>query len=299
MIPPSSSFSKESEAPLYPVGRRLSVCVAVRPGEKAIAERCLDGILNQVDPIGTEVVLATDLRTEDIADHIEGIFAAAKVSHRLGVLRTPNRAPSRNALFQACIAASRGSFLAFVHPQDEWRPGRLARLEPLLAHHDFLLSTEIPLQAAAADPLRAFLEGSRGVRSSALYRRSLLEELEGYPSHRGLLQSANPEYELWLKALLFLKTLGQPSGKTQARASKPRFQLLPNVDVESREADDPLTAGGQIPFPFGPEVEAEVKRLLQKWGAVRENWTVLKLLGSRSIPPRYWGTLVRRWTRKD
>jgi hypothetical protein len=252
----------------------------------------VEAILSQADPIGTEILIADfSLPREGIADHLESIFSEAKARGRISFLRLRDassrgrRVRSRAQAVASAIDATRGTFLAFVHPADLWRTGRLARLEPLLSRHDFILSSSDPIAASASDPLRVLLTQRCGIRSSGVYRRTLLDQL-GKP----LPCAETADYEVWLRAILALTEKNR----------RQRFILISNAGGEIDSAEDATLGGlfggpGKPPFPFGPELEQELHRAFRKLGRAQESLSLLRLAGEKKLPPRYWGTILRRW----
>lgn len=257
---------------------RLSILVPGQ-GARARLERCVQSLVRQnVDPIGTEVIVAAPESAQDLLDYFRSAFPEAFFERRLRVIEARGRAAdSRLGLWRAAAEAAEGAFLALVDPRDRWRPGALQLLGPHLYGNDLVLGAEdeTPAQGAGADWVRALLERNFAAPSSGLIRRTLWERvLESAP------EAASPlwaeEYSLWLSALLELQRHGH----------RERFAVLPQRGpVEPRSDDtgqDPWLSALPVPWQ---KIETRVAR-------ARETASALRL--ARRLPLRYWPSLGRR-----
>jgi glycosyltransferase involved in cell wall biosynthesis len=250
-------------APMY----RLSVIIPTF-NSKGPAERAIMSVLSQSDPIGTEIIVADDGSRDGTPDYLEEVFAHKIAQRRLLIERftrtgDPGRTRNRG------VERSRGTFLAFLDPRDSWRLGRLEWLEPLLKRHDLILATDEPLRESS-DWIRAFLTTNWAITSSAVIRRTLFDEVGGFPE--GYFGAPFPkrlpgldDYEFWLRCLITLMRKDQ----------RDRFILMPNQHVTI----DPLRSMDLTP------IHAKIKLL-------REALTLVHI--ARSLPPRYWITLAQR-----
>src|SRR3989338_1014006 len=96
-------------------------------------------ILEQADPIGTEVLVIDASVRGNLGDVLSIEFSKGFGSHKFQVIRLP-KASSPGTLRNAGAAKAQGTFLSFLEPKDWWNPGFLAWLEPLLSKHDLILS---------------------------------------------------------------------------------------------------------------------------------------------------------------
>lgn len=109
------------------------------------------------------------------------------------------------------IAQSRGAWLAFLDSDDEWLPEKLTTQLALMHTLQCLASSTnatrlVPGQGMAGTLLafdqprltfERLLRGNLVVCSSALFHRSLLPFVGGFPEHKSLV--AAEDYALWLK----------------------------------------------------------------------------------------------------
>lgn len=212
---------------------------------------------------------------DSTVESLRSQFGPDIAAHRLRILEGDSTGDP-GALRNRGVAASRGAFIAFLNPEDWWKPGRLKTLEPQLHGHDLLLATDsgsYETLSGSSDWLKAFLWGNPAVLSSAVIRRTLFDELGGFPEGyyaRGVPGKlpGREDYELWLKALTHLKITGR----------KDRFLMVRNdhVVTERDTASNPL-----LPV-----------QVMKKVDLFREVVTLARI--APSLPRMYWGTLARR-----
>ena len=162
---------------ILPLTPALGLTGIVGPSRKALVERAVDSIVNQEDPLGSEVVLVNGTQSHAITDHIESIFSDARIQGRLRVLRL-RTTPSVGHAYNEGAASATGATLAFVHPENTWKPGRLQALDPQLKRHDLILETThtgageiLDLTSnAAADRLLTLLSENWAVPGSGVIR---------------------------------------------------------------------------------------------------------------------------------
>ena len=234
------------------------------PGARARAERCVQSILEQPDPIGTEVVVVDDAGPAGVADHLETVFASWIVRGRLRLVRSPIRLLEAGPAWNQGVAAASGATLAFVDAHDWWRPGRLAALEPWLKRHDLVVASDTGSAEISSDWIRSFLGGNVAVPSSGVVRRALFDEVGGFSERR----TGQPEYEFWIRCLLKLTQTDR----------RDRFGLMRNDHV-LREAKS------ELPVPVVGEVARRVDLL-------KEAVTLLNV--TPRLPARYWMTVAKR-----
>lgn len=260
--------SDNSIAVLVPV-HRLSVVIPVlgpspidRTPERGLAERAIQSVLDQADPVGTEVIAIAE---GDGADLLREAFRDRPA--RLEIIQVPQSSPipgiggDRFRLANLGAARSRGSFLAFLDPRDTWLPGRLTELEPHLKSHDLIVSTD-QHPGESSDWVRAFLRENWATPSSIVIRRALFETVGGFPEVYG-----EAEYELILKSVTAL----------QQADNRERFHVLHGA---SRQIQN-----GQREGLFPPPIENSLNKL-------RSAATLVAMVPK--VPARYWGTLVKR-----
>jgi glycosyltransferase involved in cell wall biosynthesis len=251
---------------MLPALNRLSVIIPTF-NRKALTERAVRSVLEQEDPIGTEVIVADDGSRDGTVDSLSEVFQDAVRAKRL-LIESFERSGDPGTTRNRGVARSQGTYLAFLDSDDYWKPGRLKWLLPLLSQHDLILATDAKL-GESADWVRTFLATNWAITSSAVIRRTLFEEVGGFPE--GYFGAPMPkrlpgfeDYELWLRCLMQL-------ARTDRRA---RFCLTPNLHVVSEPQ-----AGGS-------------GRMRLKMQMLREAVTLLHV--SRKLPPRYWSTVAHR-----
>ena len=259
-------MSLEHSKALVPSVCRLSVIIPTF-NRRALTERAVASVLSQTDPIGIELIIADDGSRDGTADHIENIFSDAIAQKKLSVLRCA-RTGDPGATRNRGVAVSRGSFLAFLDSDDWWKPGRLLWLEPYLKKCDLLLATDAHV-GESADWLMTFIESNWAITSSAVLRRTLFDEVGGFPE--GYFGKPLPkripgfeDYELWLKCLACLLK----------NDLKDHFKFLKNEHV----ASDPEPKGAG--------------RMRLKMRMLREAATLTRILPS--LPPHYWPQTAKR-----
>ncbi|MCC7440397.1 MAG: glycosyltransferase [Bdellovibrionales bacterium] len=180
--------------------RRYDVPFPELHSRRAQAERSLSQLLlalESSDPIGTEVILASD-DDEAAALHVESVFANAISAQRLRVLRLERSRDPAVTRNQA-VALARGHYLAFVDLGDWWHAERLRELEPHLGRARLIVDAR-DHAGQSSDWLRTFLSGNWSVPSSVVVQRSLFEEIGGFPERT----LGSEQYEFLLRALLRL-----------------------------------------------------------------------------------------------
>lgn len=244
---------------LQPKTYRLSVIVSAPSmptlNRRALAERAVQSVLDQADPIGTEVVYVDDGSRELIGEHLESVFGEVRSSGKLTIVRD-GRIVDAGKLRNIGIQHAQGAALAFLSTDDYWRPGRLAALEPWLSRHDLILSVERPVPESS-DWVQTLLEDNYVARSSGVIRRSLLEEVGGFPERMAGLE----EYEFWIRCLV----------KLSESERRERFVLLHNEHIVSEPS--PLAA-------------TPVAGMLDRVQRVREMLTLVHV--APRLPRRYW-----------
>ncbi len=261
--------------------QRLSVIIPVlgptpwdQVPERGLAERAVASVLSQPDPVGTEVILVVEASA---GDSLREAFRdeLTQPGTRLELITPSPEGPAgdRARLWNIGAARSRGSFLAFLDPRDQWKPNRLTLLEPWLKKHDLLTSSQTAPHSSS-DWVRAFLTENWATPSSLVVRRSVFESVGGFPEgYTGLpLPRRLPgevEYEFLLRALTFLL-------KSDNRE---RFDVMTEETV----------AIGERPAGFPAPIENRFSRL-------REAVTLLSV--APKLPPRYWSAVVRKLLRR-
>lgn len=251
---------------------RLSVVIH-SSNRRTLVERAVRCVLDQEDPVGTEVVVADDGSFDGTADHLESIFSDEVRSGRVKVERLSRCSdPAQNRNRGA--ERAQGAFLAFLDPEYRWLPGRLAAIAPALRRAELVLSVK-GFSSETSDWLRAFLQANPALTSTAVVRRALFEEAGRFPEgYTGAFLPrrvpGQAEYELWLRCLLRLRARGD------ARLGK--FKVL----AESHVSYDPIYPPVKLPF------SDRVERL-------RESLSLARLV--REVPPSYWLELAKRLRR--
>jgi len=245
---------------------RLSVIIPTH-NRRALTERAVQSVLDQVDPIGTEIIVADDGSRDGTPDHLETIFSQAILQNRLRVLKL-DRSGDPGTTRNRGATDARGSFLAFLDSDDWWKPGRLQWLEPHLSKHDLILGTDSTM-GESSDWIRTFLTSNLAITSTAVIRRTLFDEAGGFPEgyFGAPLPKRTPgfeDYELWLKCLVILTKSSR----------KDRFELIRNQHVVVEPQ---------------PEGAGRMKLRLQM---MREAVTLMHI--APSLPSRYWPVLARR-----
>ncbi|MBY0471701.1 glycosyltransferase family 2 protein [bacterium] len=222
---------------------------------KALAEKTVHSLLEQTDPIGTEIVI-TDGST-NVSDHLSSVFSEAVSQQRLQLVPI-RRLTDPGAMWNQGAKNSRGAYLNFVDVGTSWKPGYLTWLEPLLKRHDLILSSHSPL-GESTDWVRAFMSHNWLLKGSMVLRRSLFEQA-GEFSENGLGLISNSEYELCLKCL--------------SATTSDRMALTTNSYLEQPQS--PLQL---------PELPAKLKDIKD----------VISLLhATPGLARRYWPALLRR-----
>lgn len=251
---------------------------------RGLAERAIQSVLRQPDPVGTEVLVAIDGepdRDQGMSDYLKSVFFSELRSGRLSLVHLP-RSGDPAYLRNRAVPRAKGSFLAFMDLSDRWRPERLNRLDPLLKKYDLILSTR-QHPGHSSDWFRTFLFENWAVPGSTVIRRELFERVGGYPEG----YSAAPlprrvpgadEYEFWLKCLARLMEDHQ----------RERFRLLEDHSIES-EADEfdrmSQGAGAGDPMKMLASIQDRVS-------GFRELVSLARL--TPKLPRRYWGDVIRR-----
>lgn len=251
-----------------PIGRAAPPAILAQ--YRAQAERTLHSVLEQSDPIGTEILLIEGSSSTQISDHISSVFSDAVSSGKLRILRFDRTFEAGKLINQGGVS-SQGSFLAFIKPGDTWKPGRLSALEPLLPKHDLIVATNED-RGESTDWIRAFITENRGVPSSTVIRRTLFDEIGGFPETIARIE----DYALWLKAVAHLSKSGD----------KDRFLLMSSEHIQAESQSFGLPPGS--PLASVPALHS----LLCKVQKVRESLTLVT--SAKNIPSRYWGTIAKR-----
>ncbi len=247
---------------------RLSVIIPTS-NRRGMAERACRSVLEQDDPIGTEVIVADDGSRDETVTYLSDVFRDEILKDRFRVMaldRTGDLAKARNL----AAASSRGTYLAFLEDLHFWRPVRLRSLEPLLKGHDLIVATREP-ELDSSDWIRSFLSQNLLVESSIVVRRTHFEEVGGFPEGYGGLPlpkriPGDESYEFALKCLVRLIDSGQ----------KDRFILSP---------------GDQIALER-PPLPAPIEKIEEKVQSLREVVSLVKL--TRTLPKRYWIEVAKR-----
>ena len=212
---------------------RLSVILPLR-GNRARAELGVRSLLEQADPIGTEIIAVDDDPDGSTIDYLKGVFPEAVRELRLRFHACSRRTGDWGWIKNEGAQVAQGAYLSFLHPEETWQSGGLARVEPLLYGNDLILASDSPevgdpaATSSAGDGILRLLESGRPVKSSLLIRRALWDEIGGFPEgYSGLpfpqKLPGDENYELWLRALILLL-------KTDRRA---RFAWVANRYIVS------------------------------------------------------------------
>jgi hypothetical protein len=267
--------------------RRLSIIISVLPqatvaaaasgqgmlSGRALAERAVRGILDQPDPIGTEIVVVAPFTRADttLPEYLRPAFPDETRSGRLHAAEVESSPPTSARLRNEGARLAGGSTLAFLDSPSLWPGEGLVELEPRLKGADLHFAVREDT-AESSDWVRTLLAYPRALLpNSVVVRRKLFDELSGFKeSWSAALTSALPgtsplgDLDFVLRALVHLQENG-------ARG---------RVHVERRAE---ASTEGAEPLP--------VQGLLKKAAAVSEAVT---LLGStRSVPRRYWADVAK------
>lgn len=246
---------------------------------KGRVERAIESVLNQRDPIGTELIVVDEGLPDGTTDHIESIFGTALSTGKLKIARMEKDRGDRGAARNFGAEQSSGLFLTFLDPEDRWLPGRLERLAPWLSRHDFILSA-LESPAGSTDPslletdwLRAFLSHNWAMPSSTVTHRSLFNSVGGFATgyQKFPLPTKIPgqlDYEFWLKALLELNRADRRerfalmSGARQdleVELQKLSPQGFAGKLNQLREAVTLMSIARKLPWKSWPEIFGRVK----------------------------------------
>lgn len=244
------------------------------PSARALAERAIRSVLEQPDPIGTEVIVSTPARPSDrggvsISEYVREIFPDELASGRLQLTEL-EVGGSGTRLRNSGASRAQGSFVAFIDGPQSWPLDQLQKLEPLLKGHDLLFGVK-PEFPGTPDWLKTLLSSpSLLVPGTSVIRRTLFDELGGFKEGLGsqLLsalpgQSGSLDFGLLTRALVRLGEQGERERALPLRMSVPRV-----------EDSGPLQA-------MGARLEA-----LQD--------TLSLLQTGRSMPKRYWGAMLKQ-----
>jgi len=186
-----------------PVAPRVSVVVPCYNAERYLAE-ALDSALAQKD-IAIEVLVADDGSSDGTSDVL------ARYGDRVGVLHQDHRGPS--AARNACLAASRGEYVALLDADDRFRPGKLARQAAVLdARSDVGLvytgwdvidgaGTPLPHQGWSreeGDVRRRLLLGNLAHPVAVMLRRAPIAAVGGFDESL----QVNEDWDLFLRLAL-------------------------------------------------------------------------------------------------
>jgi glycosyltransferase involved in cell wall biosynthesis len=246
---------------------------------KARVERAIESVLNQLDPIGTELIVVDEGLPDGTTEAIEEIFSLALSTGKLKIARMEKDRGDRGAARNFGAEHASGVYLTFLDPEDRWLPGRLERLAPWLSRHDFILSApESPTEGSDpsgidTDWLRAFVSHNWAMPSSTVIHRSLFNAVGGFASgyQKFPLPSKIPgqlDYEFWLKALLELNhanrrerfaLLGRGRLDLEIDEQKTKPQGFAGKLVQLREAVTLIHLARKLPWRSWPEILGQVK----------------------------------------
>jgi glycosyltransferase involved in cell wall biosynthesis len=192
------TIQKQKNKPTVTFEPNLSVIVTA-PNSKSRIVETIASILNQPDPLGTEVILVAAKIDSGEVEHLQKEFHAQMTQERLRIFGLPEDALWVN-LKNYGAKKARGKRITFVHSGDLYLPNRLKALEEQIKGTLFLGSPELPI-LKPEDLFQALLDGVfKWMDSSVVIDRTLFWQLGGYPV--GPFHSAE---SLWLKALAHLK----------------------------------------------------------------------------------------------
>lgn len=234
-----------------------------------MVERAVQSILNQPDPIGTEVVVVEDGEHHGVVNHLQTIFSGEILGGRLSLKSVERQAnPARLKNIGAAIA--KGKLLAFLDPEDQWHAGRLENLDPLLGRHELILGSD-DSQVNPANALEKLYEGNWIIPGSAIIQRQLFERLRGF--HEGNLLTARlprnwlatSGHELWARALAELQATKQTERLCVLSSGGVVFDESPqtNALVQSREFASLLRAAGRLPAHTWPQLGRKILERLK------------------------------------
>lgn len=235
------------------------------PGRKALVERAIQSILQQSDPVGTDIILADDDSRDGTTDHVEAVFGDAIAGRRLRIQHVP-RSGDPYATLNSAAETATGAILTFLDYHDEWLPGRLDWFAPLLAGHDLILTTRDP-PPAVSSPLKMLMDHPISIMSLTL-RHELFEECGEFPEgDSGFFLPRRlpglPLLDLALRATLQLTHVGKQS----------RILILQERHLSSSRATRPTP--------------------VTRWiDSARRNLTLARNI--RRLPLSYWPGIGRR-----
>ena len=244
---------------------RLSVIITTH-NSKDWTERAVRSILSQTAPVGTEIVIVDDGSTDETLSHLKTQFFFEAKQGRLKLSET-DRCGDQGKLKNLGAARSTGSFLSFLASTDWWRPGRLEALEPARHRHDLVFFTP-QASMQSHDWIRALIADPWVLSSATVIRRSLFEEIGGFPEgYSGrILPRKIPgleDYELWIRALATLVKEGK----------RERLLISKNEHVVSETHPKQLT-------PFHEQLKL-IKQIISLFHVAPE------------LPWKYWPEIAR------
>lgn len=176
--------------------------------EKALAEKTVNSILSQSDPLGLEVI-ATGLPS--VGNYLREIFSEDIRLGRLVIVPIEGSASlwPTNALLLAALQRSRGAWITWVESGDSWVPGRLAPFVERLRKHELWIGVPPGRAEAVENRPRILWEEAPLVPGSLWIKKEFLDELGSFP--KGAEQALDLNYDLVLRALETLERDGNES----------------------------------------------------------------------------------------
>ena len=246
----------------------------------ALVEKAVHALLTQPDPIGTEILVMETHPAGGVERHLGSVFGQEMYSGKLRVQRT-HRALGYSEAIREGASVAQGAFLSIHDCLDLWLPGYLQALGPLLDHYDLIVSSH-DHPGVSGDWLQAFLLENWALPSSTVVRRTLYEEVGGFPKP-SIPFLVNLDYEF---ILLCLTTLAQKKSVNRTQSHPlDRFILMNSQYIQLGEGKNPL-------LEINPAWETQLKWTGKRIYSMGE--TLSLLLSAGNFPIRYWPLLARR-----
>ncbi|MBL7713837.1 MAG: hypothetical protein JNL01_00125 [Bdellovibrionales bacterium] len=166
--------------------------------EKALAEKTVQSILNQTDPIGTEVIAAG---LPSVGLYLREAFSEDIRLGRLVIVPVEGSASlwPTAALLHVALQRSRGSWITWTELGDFWGPQRLQPFVDRLRRHEIWVGVGPGRADTVQQRPRVLWEDAHLIPGSVWIKKEFLEALGSFPS--GASQLLHMEYDLVLRAV--------------------------------------------------------------------------------------------------